>query len=79
MDFSFNTLQAIYEENQPQKRKANKDDQFSKYINDIRSLLKASNLSQMNTVEILKKLKKVDGLNYAQITIDNLHEVLNYY
>jgi len=42
MDFSFNTLQAIFEENQPQKRKENKDDKFSKYINDIRGILKAN-------------------------------------
>jgi hypothetical protein len=33
----------------------------------------------MNAVEILKNLKKVDGLNYGQIKMDNLHEVLNYY
>jgi len=79
MDFSFNTLQAIHDENQPERRKENKDDKFSKYINDIRGILKANNRSQMNTSEILKILRKVDGLNYAQITIDNLYEVLNHY
>ena len=79
MDFSFNTLQAMYEENQPQKRKENKDDKFSKYVNDIRGILKANNESQMNAVEILKNLKKIDGLSYGKITIDNLNEVLNHY
>lgn len=79
MDFSFNTLQAIYDENQPERRRENKDDKFSKYINDIRGILKANNCSQMNALEILKILRKVDGLNYAQITIDNLYEVLNHY
>ena len=79
MDFSFNTLQTIYDDNQQQKRKENKDDKFSKYINDIRGILKANNVSQMNASEILKMLRKVDGLNYAQITIDNLYEVLNHY
>ena len=44
MDFSFNTLQAMYyDENQHSKRKDNKDDKFSKYINDIRGILKANN------------------------------------
>ena len=79
MDFSFNTLQAMYQENQTQKRKDNKDDKFSKYINDIRGILKANGSSQMHALEILKNLKKVDGLNYGQINIDNLQEVLNYY
>ena len=79
MDFSFNTLLAIHDENQTERRKENKDDKFSKYINDIRGILKANNCSQMNASEILKILRKVDGLNYAQITIDNLYEVLNHY
>ena len=69
----------MYEENQPQKRKENKDDKFSKYVNDIRGILKANNESQMNAVEILKNLKKIDGLSYGKITIDNLNEVLNHY
>lgn len=53
MDFSFNTLQAMYEDNEPKKRKENKDDKFSKYVNDIRGILKANSVSQMHALEIL--------------------------
>ena len=79
MDFSFNTLESLGDDQKStQKRTNNRDDKFSSVINDIRSLLQAEDVKSMNSHEILKKLQNINW-KYKNYTKDNIMEVLNYY
>jgi len=79
MDFSFNTLESLTDDQKStQKRTNGRDDKFSSVINDIRSLLQAEDVKSMNSHEILKKLQNINW-KYKQFTKDNIMEVLNYY